>query len=88
MVSVYGIILPAEVKQSEDSMPNKPWKESLLALFYEEKKMLWTLSTAVAQVKVGNTSENFLNESCQIIYILYWAKKKTIKVYNNIIKSI
>ena len=26
----------AEVRRSEDSMPKKPWKESFLALFYEE----------------------------------------------------
>ena len=85
MVSVYGIILPAEVKESGDSMPKKPRKESFLALFYEEKRMLQPLSTAVAHLKVGNTFENFLNENCQIMYFLYWAKK-TIKVYNNIIK--
>ena len=29
---------------------------------------------ALAQVKAGNSSENLLNEICQIIYSLYWAK--------------
>ena len=34
-------------------------------------KMLYILPTALAQVKAGNTSNNFLNEICQIIYSLY-----------------
>ena len=33
------------------------------------------LPVAIAQVKAGNTSENFLNEIRQIIYSLYQAKK-------------
>ena len=37
--------------------------------------MLQILPVAIAQVKAGNTSENFLNEIRQIIYSLYQAKK-------------
>ena len=43
---------------------------------------------ALAQVKVGNTSENLLNEIKQILYSLYWAKEIMKKVYNKIMNSI
>ena len=36
--------------------------------------MLQRLSIALAQVKVGNISENLLNEIRQILYYLYQAK--------------
>ena len=38
------------------------------------------------QVKVGNTTENVLNEIRQIIYFLYQANGITKKVCNNIIR--
>ena len=50
--------------------------------------MLHRLPIALAQVKVGNTSENLLNEIRQIIYSLYRAKEITKKVYNNTMNSI
>ena len=50
--------------------------------------MLQGLPIALAQVKVGNTSENLLNEIRQIIHSLYQAKEITKKVYNNIMNSI
>ena len=37
--------------------------------------MLKWLSTALAQVKAGNTSENLLNDIRQIIYSLYWEEE-------------
>ena len=43
---------------------------------------------ALAQVKVGNTSENLLNEIKQILCSLYWAKEIMKKVYNKIMNSI
>ena len=49
--------------------------------------MLERLPKALAQLEVGNTSENFLNKIRQIIYFLYQEKELTKKVYNNIIKS-
>ena len=52
------------------------------------KQMLQRLPIVLAQVKVGNTSENLLNEIRQIIYFLYRAKEITKKVYNNIMNSI
>ena len=52
------------------------------------KQMLQRLPIALAQVKVGKTSENLLNEIIQIINSLYRAKKISKKVYNNIISSI
>ena len=50
--------------------------------------MLQRLPIALAQVKVGNRSENLLNKICQIIYSQYWAKEITKIVYNNIMNSI
>ena len=50
--------------------------------------MLQRLPIAVAQVKVGNTSENLLNEIRQTIYSRYRPKEITKKVYNNIMNSI
>ena len=52
------------------------------------KQMIQRLPIALARVKVGNTSENLLNEIRQIIHSLYQAKKITKKVYNNIMDSI
>ena len=52
------------------------------------KKILQILPIALAQVKVGNNSENLLNEIRKIVYSLYQLKEVTKKVYNNIIKSI
>ena len=43
------------------------------------KQVLQRLSIAFAQVKAGNTSENLLNETCQIIHSLYHAKGNTKK---------
>ena len=52
------------------------------------KQILQRLPIALAKVKVGNTSENLLNELRQIIYSLYQSKENTKKVYNNIMNSI
>ena len=48
------------------------------------KQMLQRLRIALAQVKVGNNSENLLNEMRQIIYLLYQIKEITKKVCNNL----
>ena len=52
------------------------------------KQILHGLPIALAQVKAGNTSENFLTEIRQTIYSLCGAKEITKKVYNNIMNSI
>ena len=52
------------------------------------KQMLQWLLIAFALVKVGNTSDNFLNRIHQIIYSLYQAKEIMKKVYNNIMNSV
>ena len=52
------------------------------------KQMLQRLRIALAQVKVGNNSENLLNEMRQIIYSLYQVKEITKKVCNNLMKSL
>ena len=43
---------------------------------------------ALKQVKLGNNSENLLNEIRQIVYSLYQSKETTKKVYNNLMKSL
>ena len=50
--------------------------------------MFHRLPRAFAQLKAGNTSQNFLNEIQQIIYSLYQANKITKKVNNSIMNSI
>ena len=50
--------------------------------------MFQRLPIALAQVKVGNPSQNLLNEIRKIIYSLYWAKKIAKKVNNKIMNSI
>ena len=50
--------------------------------------MLQILPIAFAQLKAGNNSENLLKKIRKIVYSLYQLKEVTIKVYNNIIKSI
>ena len=50
--------------------------------------MLQRLQIALAQVKVGITSENILNKMRQIIYLLYRVKEITKKVYNDKMNSI
>ena len=52
------------------------------------KQVLQRLLIALAQVKAGNNSENFLNKCIRIVYSLYQSKEITKRVYNNIIKSI
>ena len=52
------------------------------------KQILETLPISLAQVKVGNSSENLLNEICEIIYFLYQAKGITKKLYKNVMNSV
>ena len=52
------------------------------------KQMLQRLPIALAQVKAGNTSENWLNEIRQIIYSLYQANEISQNLYNNTVNSI
>ena len=47
--------------------------------------MLERLPISSAQLKAGNTFENLLNQTRQIIYSLHQAKAITKIVYNNII---
>ena len=54
------------------------------------KQMLQRLLIALAQVRVGNTSETLPNEIKQVIHSLFSvsSKKITKKLYNNIMNSI
>ena len=47
------------------------------------KQMLERLATVLAQVKADSTSENVLNEICQIIDFLYQGKEITEKLFKN-----
>ena len=51
------------------------------------KQRFQIFSTALAQVKAGNTYENLLDEIRQFICYLYRTKEITKKVCNNIINS-
>ena len=66
---------------------NKATKGTALKIL-TPKQMLQRLPIALAQVKAGNDSENFLNEIRQIVYSLYQSKEITKKVYNHITESI
>ena len=46
------------------------------------------LPISLAQLKVGNNSEKLKNEIRQLLYSLYWSKKLTKTIYNNLINSI
>ena len=50
--------------------------------------MLSRLPISLAQLKVGNNSEKLKNEIRQLLYSLYWSKKLTKIIYNNLINSI
>ena len=52
------------------------------------KQVLQRLPITLAQVNVGNTFENLLNEIRQVIYSLYRAKQITKKLCKNIMNSI
>ena len=52
------------------------------------KQTLQRLPIALAQVNSGDNSENLLNEIRQIVHSVYQSKEITVKVYNNIIKSV
>ena len=52
------------------------------------KQILQRLPRALAQTKVGNTSQNLANEVRQIMYSLHRAKGITKNVHNNIRNSI
>ena len=51
------------------------------------KQMLLRLPIAIVLVKVGDTSENLVNEIRQIIYSLHREKEFTKTVYNNIMHN-
>ena len=42
----------------------------------------------LAQVKAGSTPEDLLNKNRRFIYLLYWEKQLSKKVYNNLLKSV
>ena len=62
-------------------------KQNMEMKILSPEQMLQRLPIALAQVKVGNTSEDLLNKIRQIIYSLCREKKITRKVYNNIMNS-
>ena len=72
------------VAKVSDRMVYNPLNPKILS----PKEMQERLSIALAQAKVGNTSENLLNQIRKIMYSLFRAKKITKKVCYNIINSI
>ena len=62
-------------------------KQNMEMKILSPEQMRQRLPIALAQVKVGNTSEDLLNKIRQIIYSLCREKEITRKVYNNIMNS-
>ena len=62
-------------------------KQNMEMKILSPEQMLQRLPIALAQVKVGNTSEDLLKKIRQIIYSLCREKEITRKVYNNIMNS-
>ena len=73
------------VSEAKNKAKNKASGKGLKIL--TSKQMLQRLPIALAQLKVGNSSENLLNEIRQIVYSLYKSEEITEKVHNHIIKS-
>ena len=67
--------------------PKQNIKQNMEMKILSPEQMLQRLPIALAQVKVGNTSEDLLNKIRQIIYSLCREKEITRKVYNNIMNS-
>ena len=80
----YSLIMSEAKTKSKQNKTTKGTEPKILT----PKQMLQRLPTALAQVKAGNNSENFLNEIQQIIHSLYQGKEITEKVYNNLMKSL
>ena len=74
------------VYEAKNKAKNKKGGKGLKLL--TPKQLLQRLQIALAQVKAGNNSENFLNEIIQTAYSLNQSKEITKNVYKNIIKSI
>ena len=51
-------------------------------------KLLTKFPILLAQIKAGNNSYNLINETRQILYLLYQHNKISKKLYNNLIKSL
>ena len=71
------------VSEAKNKPKNKTSGKGLKIL--TPKQLLQRLPIALAQVKAGNNSENFINEIRKIAYSLYQSKEITKKVYNNIL---
>ena len=91
MVDLRNTIIKKEI--SENKNPNKivdngPSDLATCIEILTSRQMLQRLPIVLTQVKAVNTSENLLNEVCQIIYSLYQEKKIAKEVYKNIMNSI
>ena len=51
-------------------------------------QMLSRLPITLAQLKAGNNSQKFINEIRQLYYSLYYSKKLTKTIYNNLIRTL
>lgn len=54
----------------------------------QQKQLLQRSLLLLAQMQVGNTSENLLNKIRQIVYTMYSAKQISNKVYNDFPKTL
>ena len=76
------------VKVSGTKVSNRKVSDHSNLKVLSPKQVCQKLPIALAQIKAGNTSENFLDEIRKIICFLCREKEIAKKVYNNIINSI
>ena len=67
---------------------NRQYQEGQVLKILTPGQMLSRLRISLAQLKVGNNSENLKNEIRQLLYSLYRSKKITKTIYNNLINTI
>ena len=85
IVNIVKNILDFNQQQKDKGRPSKVATHMKILT---PKQMFQKLPIALAQLKAGNTSENLLNETRQIIYSPYRAKEIASKLFDNIMNSI
>ena len=74
--------------ESDESAPQRRNQSAKGLKILTPDQMLNRLPITLAQLKVGNNSENFKNAIRQLLSSLYHSKKLTKTIYNNLIKTI
>ena len=78
-------MLELQTKESAAERRNKSGKGLKILI---PDQMLSRLPITLAQLKAGNNSQKFINEIRQLYYSLYYSKKLTKTIYNNLIRTL